>query len=322
MLGLLLRRLGASLVLVWVVVTATFAILHLAPGDPISLILPPQAPPAAAEQLRASFGLDKGPVRQYFSWLEAVVLRGDWGLSFSARRPTIEVLGDALPNTALLALCSLLVTYGLGISLGILAATRPNSFSDQMIRGISMLLFAIPSFWLATIAVELLAVRLPWFPIGQMRSADADFLSPTGRLVDLLHHMALPALTLGLANTGGVIRLVRNGLLDIFHQDFIRTARAKGASPTRVMWRHALPNIAGPLVQRFGLALPFLLGGSLIIEVIYSWPGIGRVSFAAIQARDYPVVLAGTTLTGLLVVGGNLLADLLHAWIDPRLRDA
>ncbi len=321
MLGLFLRRVGASLLLIWVVVSATFAILQLAPGDPTNLILPPYAPAEAIAQLKATYGLDQGPVRQYFYWLRSVLLKGDWGQSFSARRPATEVLGEALPNTVLLALCSLLVSYGLGIGLGILAARHPDSLTDQVIRGLSMVLFAVPSFWLAFLAIEFLAVRLPLFPIGQMRSLDAEFLTPANRFLDLLHHLALPALTLGLTNTGAIVRLVRNGLLDILNQDFIRTARAKGASPMRVMLVHALPNISGPLVQRFGMTLPFLLGGSLIIEVIYSWPGIGRVAFSAIQARDYPVILASTALTGILVVLGNLFADLLHAWIDPRLRN-
>jgi peptide/nickel transport system permease protein len=178
----------------------------------------------------------------------------------------------------------------------------------------------MPTFWLALMAVLLLSYLIPVFPASHMHSPSADRLSAAGRLFDLLYHLALPALVLGTAAAAGTARFVRNSLLDVLGQDYIRTARAKGLSEPRVLLVHALRNALAPLLQLLGLSLPLLLNGSLVVEVIFAWPGLGRVTFQAIAARDYPVVLATTALSGVLVVAGNLLADLLHVAADPRLR--
>jgi len=227
---------------------------------------------------------------------------------------------DTVPNTVLLVAAGVTIEHGLGLILGLLAAARAGSRIDRTIRSVSLVLYAIPSFCLAMIAIELLAVRWSLFPINQMRSDGARNWPFFAQAIDVLHHLALPAFVLGLSRTGAVVRFVRNGLLDELQQDYIRTARAKGLSPARVLWVHALRNSLIPLVQRLGVALPILLGGSLIIEVIFSWPGVGLTTFLAIRSRDYPVILASTALSGALVVLGSLLADLAHAWLDPRVR--
>jgi peptide/nickel transport system permease protein len=317
---LILRRAAASLVLLWLVLTLTFSLVHLAPGDPIQLLDDPRMPPRQRAHLREVYGLDRPPLEQYLGWLRAVVLDLDWGSSFVHGRPVSAVLAEALPATLLLAASALLLLYAGGLLLGVLAACHPRGLVDHLIRAGSLLVYSLPVFWLGLMAILLLSLRWPLFPAGHLRSVDAASLPPLARLLDLVSHLALPSLVLAAAAMGGVARFVRNSLLEVLGQDFIRSARARGLSAGRVVWVHGLRNAAGPLIQLFGLHFPFLLSGSVVVEVVFAWPGVGRLTYDAILARDYPIVLAATALTAAMVVAGNLLADLLHAWADPRLR--
>ncbi len=321
MLSFVFRRLGISIVLLFFVLTVTFFVIHIAPGEPSVLLEDPRIAPQQRERLYHFYGLDQPIGVQYVQWLTAV-LRGDWGTSLTENRPAAQILLDKLPNTLLLAGAAASLEYGLGILLGLLAAARRNSALDHSIRVISLLLFAIPSFLLALIAIELLTVRWPIFPTSQMSSDAARNLPFWGQALDVLHHLILPASVWGLSRCGGVARFVRNGVLEVLGQDYIRTAKAKGLGTLRILWVHALRNALGPIVQRLGMGLPLLVSGSVILEVIFAWPGLGLTIFQAIQLRDYPVILASTMLAGAVVVGGTLLADVLHAWIDPRLREA
>ncbi len=321
MLRFTLRRLGASALLLFLVLTATFFLIQIAPGEPTRLFDNPRISAERRQELRRVYGLDQPLGRQYVTWMGSV-LRGDWGSSISFGRPAFEVLLEKMPNTCLLVAAAIVVEHTLGFFLGLLAAARAGSLVDRQIRVLSLVLYSVPIFWFAMLAIELLTIRWGLFPTNQMRSDGARLLSPFEQAIDVLHHLALPALILGIARCGAVVRFVRNGLLDVLSQDYIRTARAKGLSPARVLWVHALPNALIPLVQRFGMALPIMLSGSLIIEVIFSWPGVGYAVFQAIMQRDYPVIMASTAMSGALVVLGNLLADLLQAWLDPRVRHA
>ncbi|MEO1368056.1 MAG: ABC transporter permease [Acidobacteriota bacterium] len=186
---------------------------------------------------------------------------------------------------------------------------------------LALTLHAMPAFVLGLLTVEWLAIRAPIFPPQHMTSVDHHSLSPLGRVLDIAHHLALPALVLALVRMGAVVRFVRNGLLDVLGRDFVRTARAKGLPQWRVLWIHALPNTLGPLIQRLGVSLPALLSGTVVLEVVFAWPGLGTAVYTAILQRDYPVVLAATALSGVLVLAGSFLADLAHAWLDPRVRD-
>lgn len=318
--GFLLRRVAASALLLFVVLTTTFLFIHLAPGDPFRFFADPRVPAEQNEHLRRIYGLDRPLIVQYASWLRAIVLEGDWGQSLSAQRPAAEIVARALPNTLILGLATAIVLYGVGITTGMLAALHAGRTSDRAIRIVSLLLYGVPAFYLGLLAIELFAVRWPLLPANQMSSTGSESWPLWARTTDVLRHLVLPAVTLGLAGSGAITRFVRNGLLEVLGQDYVRTAHAKGLSPARVLWVHALPNVLGPVVQNLGVALPMLLNGTLIIEVIFGWPGLGRVAFEAILARDYPVILAGTALSGVLVICGNFGADLLHAWLDPRVR--
>ncbi len=315
-----LRRLGSALLLLYLVLTATFVFIHLAPGEPSRLYFTSNIDEEQRQVMREAFGLDRPIWVQYTDWLGAMV-RGDWGASISSGRPAARILLEKLPNTLLLVLAAVMIEHTLGILLGLVAATRAGGRLDRGLRLGVLFFYSLPPFVLALVAVELLATQWQLFPAGQIQSNDARFLSGWPRLLDRLHHLALPALVLGISRCAAVMQYVRSSLLENLGQDYIRTARAKGLSSYAVL-QHALRNSLIPLVQRLGVALPILLGGGLIIEVIFSWPGIGNVVYVAVLQRDYPVVLASTALSGFLVILGSTLADLAHAWLDPRVRNA
>lgn len=322
MTSVLARRFAASLLLLYLVLTVTFFLVHLAPGDPASLLGAGMGGREAGERLRRVYGLDRPLAVQYLDWLRAVAIDWDWGTSYVYGQPATRVIVDSLPPTLLLGATALLVQYAIGLPLGVAAARRAGRPADGAIRVGSLLFYSMPTFWLGLMAILLLAYRFPVLPGSHMRSVDAGSLAGWERLLDLLLHLALPAFTLGLTLAGGTVRFVRNRMLEVLEEGYVRTARAKGLSERRVVWVHALRNALVPVIQLLGLSIPFILNGSLIVEVVFSWPGLGRTTFQAILARDYPVILASTAFTGALVVAGNFLADVLHAAVDPRVRRA
>lgn len=316
----LLRRTAASLLLLFLVLSLTFFFLQMAPGDPSLMVQDPRVPREHQTRLREAWGLDRPLHEQYLRWLGAVVSRGDWGVSFVHGKPVVSVLREHIPPTLLLSGAALFVQFAAGTALGIAAARRRGTRGDHAIRIGSLMAYSLPLFWTGLMALLTLSYLWPLFPAGHMRSVGAvsgSFLARTG---DLLYHLALPALVLGLSSAGAVSRFVRNSLLEQLDRDYVRTARAKGLTENRVLWVHGLRNAATPLVQMLGLSLPFLLSGSLVIEVVFSWPGLGRLALASALSRDYPVILAATALAGALVIAGNLAADLLQAAVDPRVR--
>jgi peptide/nickel transport system permease protein len=320
LLGFLLRRLAASLLILLLVLTFTFFFLRLLPGDPTQIFENRPLTPEQQQNLQRIYGLDRPLPEQYLRWMEAVA-RGDWGISLSQQRPVSTVLGEALSATVVLGLAALTVEYVLALLLGVVSALRRGSVLDHSIRIVTLLLFSQPLFWLGLMAILLLSYVWPVLPAGHMRSVDADLLSPAGRLLDLLRHLLLPALVIGVGATGGNARFLRASLIEVMSQDYIRAARAKGLSEGRVVWVHGLRNAVVPLIQVFAISLPLLLSGALVVEVVFSWPGLGRLTFLAISTRDYPLILGATALSAALVILGNLLADLLHALVDPRVRD-
>jgi peptide/nickel transport system permease protein len=321
LLGFLLRRLAASLLLLLLILTLTFFFLRLIPGDPIHAFEGQRLSLEQQQRLRQIYGLDRPLPVQYLHWLSAVA-RWDWGISLSQQRPVSTALGEALPATAILACAGLAVEYALALLLGIVSALRRGSALDHGIRIVTLLLYSQPVFWLGLMAVLLFSYVWPVLPASHMHSVDADLMSPAGRLLDLARHLLLPALVMGLGTAGGTARFLRASLIEVMSQDYIRAARAKGLSEWRVVWVHGMRNAIVPLIQVFAITLPVLLSGALIVEVVFSWPGLGQLTFLAIGTRDYPLILGAVALSAVLVVLGNLLADVLHALFDPRVRDA
>lgn len=315
----LLRRLAASLVVVWLVASGTFFLVALSPGDVASKMADPRVSPAARQRLREHYGLDRPAWQRYLTWLSHA-LSGDLGDSFLFRRPVREVLASALPNTALLAGVGLALELSLGIALGLLQASRPGSFWDRILSALSLTAYAMPTFLVAAVLLWLLAYTFPLFPPSHMVEPHTLELDFWDRVSDTARHLALPALTIGLAGCGAVARYLRGSLLDERRQAYVLAALARGCSKRRALFVHALPNALLPLLTVVGLSLPFLVSGSLVIEVIFSWPGMGQVFYAAVTARDVPLIQAGTVLVTTAVVAGNWLADATYALADPRIR--
>ena len=319
MLRALPGRLLTALLLLWIVLTLTFALVHVAPGDPTRILIDPRISPAQQQAMRHALGLDQSLSRQYVHWLGSIVLHGDWGTSFSRHEPVSRVIRRALPATLLLTIAALFVQYLVGIGAGVLAARYRHGWIDHAVRLFTQTLYSLPVFWIGLMAILLFSQKLGWLPSEGMRSA----IPPAGwrGTLDLASHLLLPATVLGIASAGRIARLTRNELLDLLQRDFVRTARAKGAGERRILVVHALRNMAPTLAHAFGVSLPILLSGALVTEVVFAWPGLGRVTFDAILSRDYPLILATTALTGALVVAGSFIAEWLHVIADPRLRD-
>ena len=314
----LIRRLAAAAILFLVVLTLTFAAVAMAPGDPFST-MDPRIPAEQSERLRALYGLDRPIAVQYVRWLAAVVLSWDWGQSYQTGEPVSDVLFDALPPTLLLALAALLAQTVLGVGLGLLAAVRPNSWIDLCVRTATLLVYALPTFWVGLMAVLLLGVGLGLAPVGGMASAGAADLGPLATTIDVLAHLWLPALVLGLSMAGDIARYTRASLIEFQATEAGRAARARGLPEARILLRHGLAHAAPRLLQMASVSAPLLLSGAIVAEAVFSWPGLGSATLQAIQARDVPVVLAATAYGATMVIAASLAADLLLARLDPRI---
>lgn len=316
---MLVRRALTGLAVVVGVVSLTFVLLHAAPGDPAERLLGPTATPEQLAAGRQALGLDRPLGAQYTAWLGRFI-RGDWGVSLATGRPVRTMLGTAWPATVRLVLLSLLLSYALGLVVGTIQAARHRSKLDTALSVVSVTLVALPGYWLGLMLVALFTYLLRLLPAFGASGFDAEFLGPWARLADGLRHLALPLATLTLIGIGGAARFVRGAMLDALEQPFIATARAKGLTTSRVVVGHALRHALIPVVTLLGLSLPALFSGAVFVEAVFAWPGVGRVLVEAVQARDYPVVMAATTISALLVVLGNLAADIVSGFVDPRLR--
>jgi peptide/nickel transport system permease protein len=316
--SLLAHRALSGLAVVVGVVTLMFFLLRLAPGDPALLLVGPAATAEQVASQRHALGLDRPLPAQYAAWLGRFA-RGDWGTSIATGRPVRAMLGEAWPATVRLVGISLLLSYLLGIAVGVVQATRGGGL-DTALSVVSVALFALPGYWLGLMLVMLFTYRLRLLPAFGSAGFDADFLTGWERQADRLRHLALPLTTLTLIGIGGTARFVRGAMLDVAGLPYVAIARAKGLSETRIALRHVLRNALIPVLTLLGLSLPTLFSGAVFIEAIFAWPGVGRVLVEGVQARDYPVVLAATAVSAVLVVLGNLLAELLVSWADPRVR--
>lgn len=318
MLAGLARRALSGFAVVAGAVTLTFLLLQLAPGDPVERLLGPTASTAQLTAQRHALGLDRPLAAQYVAWLGRVA-RGDWGTSIATGRPVLALLGEAVPATLALVGLSLFLSYLLGLIVGAIQATA-GSRLDTALSVTTVTLFALPGYWLGLMLVLVFAYWARALPAFGAAGLDSEGLGGWARLADRLRHLALPLATLTLIGMGGTARFVRGAMLEVRSEPFIRTAHAKGLSPAQVTRRHVARNALIPVVTLLGLSLPALFSGAVFVEAVFAWPGVGRRLVEAVQARDYPVVMAATTISAVLVVAGSLLADLAVAWIDPRLR--
>ena len=321
MLKYIVKRLLLSVPLVLGIVTATFFMAHLAPGDPMDMYLEPQRQRQVdlevIELLRKKYGLDQPVHVQYVTWLKNVA-QGDFGESFRHRRPVKDMLVEAVPYTLQLTVLAIILDALIGITIGIISAVRQYSKLDKTITIGSLIIYAIPSFWLALMLIMVFSVNLGWFPTSQTRSMNYEDLTAIGKMLDRAWHLVLPVFVMGIAGAAGTARYMRNKLLEVLNEEYIMAARARGFRERTVIVKHALRNAMIPIVTIYGMSLPFLLGGATIIETIFAWPGMGRLTVGAVGGRDYPIIMATVMIAAVLTVLGNLLADITYAAVDPR----
>lgn len=310
----LLRRLGQSLLLLVLVSMIGFALLHLTPGGPMSQFA--NTPGMTEEDLRrlaTQLGLDRPLVVQYADWAFGL-LRGDWGRSYRDDMPVLLVIGSRIGATMRLMATALLIAVILGCAIGVLGAVRRYSLFDQIATIGAMIALSIPTFWFGLVVIYVFSIELRWLPPGNMAPVgDAGFWVA-------LHHLIGPALVLGLVTTAIWSRFMRSAMLEVLSQDYVRTAIAKGLPYRAVLAGHALRNALLPMITLAGLEFPTLLSGALVTETVFTWPGMGRLFLDSIGYRDYPVIMGVLMLTAILVIIGNLLADILHVAADPRVR--
>jgi peptide/nickel transport system permease protein len=308
----ILRRLLQTIPVLFLFSIVVFTVMRLVPGDPATVILGLEATPEAVAQIREEMGLDQPIVVQYGLWL-GNVLRGDFGVSWKSKQPVDRLILRRFPATLLLTFGALAIGVAIALPLGVLSGLRPNSVFDAVASGFSLLGVAIPGFWLGLMLLLLFAVSLNWLP-------PSGYEPPTDDPIAALRHLALPALTLGVGLAAPLARFVRSGMLDAMATDYVRTARAKGLPERLVVGRHALRNGLLSVVTVFGLEFGSLLGGAVVTESVFNWPGIGTLLLTGIKQRDYAMVQGTVLFVSLLFIIANLLVDLSYSLLDPRIR--
>jgi len=314
------RRILAAVPLLLLILTIVFLLVEMAPGDPFSQEPGAGAGPQAAGRLRQAFGADRPLPERFGSWLGAF-LSGDLGTSYSQRRPVASLLRESLAKTAVLAGIALALQFLWGTAAGILAAALRSRLWDRVVVLVASLLYSFPSYWIGLVMVSLFSVRLGWLPVSQMHSVEAASMGAWSRLLDAAGHLILPCLSLTLPAAAGIALYVREEMRSILGRDLVRNALARGATRREILLKHSLTGALLPVVTLLGLALPGLVGGSAVLEVLFAWPGMGRLAYQAVLSRDAPLILGCAWVGSIAVVAGSLLADVLSVWADPRLRD-
>ncbi|RAZ76030.1 ABC transporter permease [Mesorhizobium atlanticum] len=310
----LIGRLWQSIVLLLLVSLIGFMVLNLAPGGPLSqFALTPGMTKEALDRIAEQMGLNRPLPVQYLDWLWKLV-RGDWGKSFRDNRPVLDVIGSHLFATLLLMGASTLLSMLVGAWIGIRSAVRRGSLFDYSMTVLCFVALSVPTFWIGLVAIFLFSLRLGWLPAGNMYTVG------DGSVRDILIHLVMPTCVLALVNVATWARYMRTATLEVINQDFVRTAHAKGLAPRRILMKHIVGNALLPMITLAGMQLPTLLGGALVTETVFTWPGMGRLFLDSLGYNDYPVVMGLLMFSAILVLAGNLIADLLVAFVDPRIR--
>lgn len=315
MLQYIVKRLLQAVPLLIGVSIIGFAMMHLAPGGPLAIYtLNPTITAQDIERIKHVFGLDQPLYIQYLKWA-AGMFTGNWGNTFFGGRPVLDVIMERVPATLLLMGSGMSVAMIIGMLIGILGAVKRYSIFDYLATTGAMVTLSFPTFWFGLMMIFVFSLQLGWLPSGGMFTLGGD-----EDLLDLLEHLILPTVVLALVLVAQWSRYTRSSFLEVIHQDYIRTARSKGISGSRILFRHAFPNAVAPLIALAGIQLPWLFSGALVTETIFGWPGMGRLFVDSLTMKEYPVLMGMVMLTAMTVVIGNLLADVLNALIDPRIR--
>jgi len=317
----IIRRLLGIIPLLLGITVISFIIIHLAPGKPTSLqqALNPKVSQEVRLRLEKLYGLDKPLHIQYINWLHKLV-KFDFGRSFGDDRPVVDKILERIPVTLTINLLSLLFIIIVAIPLGVKSAVKPNQAFDKFVTIFVFIGFAVPTFWLALLLMNLFGIKLGWLPISGIKSLDFEYFSLGQKIMDYLRHLILPIFVSSLGGLAGISRYMRSSMIEALEQPYIYTARAKGLTENTIIYKHALRNAILPIVTILGLSIPGLLGGSVIFESIFALPGIGRLFYEAVMMRDYPLIMAEVVLGAVLTMLGNLIADISYAYVDPRIR--
>ncbi len=313
----LFRRLLYTLITLIGISILSWVIITQAPGSPIALTMDPKVSPKIIEQMEKNYDLDKPIYQQYFLWIKKLFTGKLY--SFKDGRPVMEKIGERIWNTLLLNLVATIIIFSLAIPLGVFSAKRQYTFLDHLGTFGAFLGLSIPGFWLAYLII-LGTVELFGYPVLGMRSFVTEGFSMTEIVLDRIWHLMLPALIMAIHGIAGLSRYTRSSMLEVIRQDYIRTAKAKGVPEETVYYKHGLKNALLPIITLFGFLIPGLIGGSIIMESVFAWPGIGRLAYQAVLARDYPVVMTILTISAVLTLIGNFIADILYGIADPRIR--
>lgn len=310
----LTKRLLIGIVVLFFITFLSFLIINLSPGDPATLYVSPDATEAQIEQTREKLGLNKPLLIRYIYWLTDF-LRGNLGISFATRQPVANMLLERVGPTLLLMGISLLVAYLIAIPLGIYSAVNQKTWVDYLITGTSFLGVSIPNFFLGLSLIYVFAVQLRWLPTGGMQVLGSD-----GGFLERAQHLILPVLVIATTISANMIRYVRSSMIEVFGENYLRTAKAKGLKPRQIIFRHGVRNALVPIITIIGTDIPKLIGGAIVTEQIFQWPGLGALTISSIQARDYNVLMAITLLSAIAVLTANILTDIFYAIADPRIR--
>jgi peptide/nickel transport system permease protein len=315
------RRLLQAALTMLLASALSFFIIQLAPGDYLDALRQnPQISEETIKGLQQRFGLDKPIWDQYLLWLKQIVTQGDFGISFAYQRPVSALLWERVPATLLISFASLIATWAIAIPLGVIGAVQQNQMLDRVIRTISYIGQGFPTLITGLLLLFFAQLTSPLFPVGGMTSIEHEDLTPIGKLLDIAWHMVLPTIALSITSFAGLQRITRGELLDVLRQDYVRTARAKGLPENKVIYVHALRNAVNPLITLLGFEFAGLLGGAFITETYFNWPGLGRLTLQAVQNQDLYLIMASLMMGAVLLIVGNLLADLLLTAVDPRIK--
>lgn len=313
------KKIFQSLITIWIVMTISFVLFRVMPGDPTSMFVKSGIDPEVAQQIKARYGLDLPIHQQYFVYLKNIVM-GDFGDSYTFRKPVMDVIGERMPNTIILALSAQFVAIIFGIIFGTIAAANRGKKIDVGLLGIALFIYAIPAFWFGMVLLVIFGVKLGWVPLFGMSTPGLRNITQWQAIKDVLHHLILPTVTLGLAIFGSYVMIMRSSLLDVFTEDYINTARAKGFGRRYIIRRHALPNAMLPMVTVIATSIGFIVSGAIQTETVFTWPGVGTLLLKALTARDYPLLQGSFIITSFAVVTANFIADIIYMYIDPRIK--
>lgn len=321
MVNYILRRLLSLIPVLLGITIIIFFVIHLAPGKPTRLQaeLSPKITLEAREKLERLYGLDKPIHIQYWEWIKKLA-RFDLGRSFTDERPVLKKILERIPITITINILALLLIFLIAVPIGIMSAVKENSLFDKSSTVFVFIGFATPEFWLALLLMSLFGVVLSWLPISGIKSLEFEEYNLIKKLIDLSRHLILPVFVSAFGGLAGISRYMRTEMLEVLHKDFIRTARAKGLSERSVIYKHALKNALLPIITIIGLSIPGLIGGGVIFETIFGIPGMGKLFYDSVMARDYPVIMGISFIGAILTLLGNLIADIMYAYVDPRIR--